>query len=123
MLMASKPFHLWTWVGNNKSYSAALGQRVPGRISCGIVGYSSTPIPASMAGQHHCLLICDCAEWAVKITEEVVANQKVVVHTGHQILKLLTNRPRLNLFSETGHVGSHSFEQKCGDQIDLTAFN
>lgn len=56
-----------------------------------MVGYYSTPIPASMAGQHPCLLICDCAEWAVKATEEIVAHQKVVLHTRHQILKLLTN--------------------------------
>ncbi|RXN03334.1 NYNRIN-like isoform X2 [Labeo rohita] len=86
---ARKAFHLWTWV-ETKSYSAALGQRVPGRTSYGMVGYYSTPIPASMAGQHPCLLICDSAEWAVKATEEIVAHQKVVLHTRHQILKLLT---------------------------------
>lgn len=86
----SRPFHLWTWVGN-KAYSAALGQRVPGRNSYGMVGYYSAPIPVSMAGQHPCLLTCDCAEWAVKTTEDVVAHQKVVLHTRHQILKLLTN--------------------------------
>lgn len=45
----------------------------------------------SMAGQHPCLLISDCAEWAVKTTEEIVDHQKVVLHTRHQINKLLTN--------------------------------
>ncbi|KAL0167261.1 hypothetical protein M9458_039105, partial [Cirrhinus mrigala] len=59
--------------------------------SYGMVGYYSMPIPASMAGQHPCLLICDCAERAVKATEEIVAHQKVILHTRHQILKLLTN--------------------------------
>ncbi|XP_052009397.1 uncharacterized protein LOC127662307 isoform X2 [Xyrauchen texanus] len=56
-----------------------------------MVGYYSAPIPVSMAGQHPCLLICDCAEWAVKITEDIVTHQKVILHTRHQILKLLTN--------------------------------
>jgi len=87
---STRPFHLWTWVGN-RSYSAALGQKVPGRSSYGMVGYYSTPIPVSMAGQHPCLLICDCAEWAVKSTENIVTHQKVILHTRHQILKLLTN--------------------------------
>lgn len=71
-----KPFHLWTWVGN-RSYSAALGQCVPGRISYRMVGYYSRPIPASMAGQHPCLLICDCAEWAVKTTGRWLPTRKL----------------------------------------------
>ncbi|XP_067304216.1 uncharacterized protein [Pseudorasbora parva] len=87
---SSQPFHLWTWVGT-RSYSAALGQRVPGRNSYGMVGYYSVPIPVSMAGQHPCLLTCDCAEWAVETTEDIVTHQKVILHTRHQILKLLTN--------------------------------
>ncbi|RXN32192.1 hypothetical protein ROHU_004688 [Labeo rohita] len=57
-----------------KSYSTALGQRVPGRTFYGMVGYYSTPIPISMAGQHPCLLICDSAEWAVKASEEIIAH-------------------------------------------------
>ncbi|RXN36547.1 endogenous retrovirus group K member 8 Pol [Labeo rohita] len=89
---ARKAFHLWTWVGT-KSYSAALGQRVPGRTSYGMVGYYSTPIPASMAGQHPCLLICDCAEWAVKATEEVVAHQKVMKGLLTTVRSLLDTDP------------------------------
>jgi len=79
---ATRPFHLWTWVGN-RSYSATLGQKVP--------GYYSAPIPNSMTGQHPCLMICDSVEWAVKTTGNIVTHQKVILHTRHQILKLLTN--------------------------------
>ncbi|CAM4686428.1 unnamed protein product [Leuciscus chuanchicus] len=98
----TRPFHLWTWVGN-RSYSAALGQKVPGRSSYGMVGYYSAPIPVFMAGQHPCLMICDCAEWAVKTTENIVTHQKVILHTRHQILKLLTNT----------HLGSISNQRRA----------
>ncbi|KAJ8381271.1 hypothetical protein SKAU_G00020490 [Synaphobranchus kaupii] len=47
---ARKPFHLWFWVGEH-TYSCALGQKqADGKT--GMVGYYSTPIAATMTGQH-----------------------------------------------------------------------